>query len=383
MALFLQGLLLLWICSKFLSEKTNTGTLYVALPLLTAGLAGEDACLEILLCDQFKEDDIVFDQTRSERQQMEEYACVASTGRKEQWSLSSLWPRAYALFICGGSYYKRKAPTGRRAVSRLKEAMGLIKLIPLWLLFIPYCLVEAAGNTLFILQSIGLDTGINPKITLHSFNQIPITSLYVFGSFRSFLVSLSSKYLIGKLWSNEEPKQHRARSDGIVVGMLFASGSSLSAWLVEVRILKLIKELPDHEQGIPMKILWLAPQFALKGIANGLVLRGLDDFFLDFVPESKLYFAVPFSLRVMGIGSFSSAVATFLARDWIGDTIDESRFDKYLQMLAISNISVVPVNIFFSFMFDWNIPEKIEIEDDDDDRDVEIEEVDGRDVEIF
>ncbi|XP_039012785.1 protein NRT1/ PTR FAMILY 5.7-like [Hibiscus syriacus] len=399
MALFLQGLLLLWLCSKFLSKKTNIGILYIALPLLIAGLAGEDACLESHLCIQFdfEEDDMVDGDTRSERQQMEEYADVV-TGRAGVWSYgasslgkficwtfaSSLdWTQrtmvsfivvtaAYILFICGRSYYKCNTPTGRRAVSRLKEAMGLVKLIPLWLLFIPYSLVEAARDTLFILQSDGLDTSINPRITLHSFNQIPLTSLYVFSSFISFLVSTSSKYLIKKLLRNEEPKQHCARSAGIGVGMLFAFGSSLSAWLVEVRRSKLIKEFPDHEdKGIPMKVLWLAPQFALIGIANGLVCRGLDDFFFDRVPESKRYFAIPFNLSVMGIGSFLSAIATLLARDWIGNTIDESRLDKYFQMLAILNVAVVPVYIFFSFMFDWNIPEKIEIE-----------EVDGGDVEI-
>ncbi|KAK8707420.1 hypothetical protein V6N13_058481 [Hibiscus sabdariffa] len=111
------------------------------------------------------------------------------------------------------------------------------------------------------------------------------------------------------------------------------------------------------------------------GVANGLVLKGLGSLFDDRVPESKRYFAVPFSLSVMGIGSFVGAAAALVARDWFGDY---PRFDKYLEMLAILNIAVVPVYVFSSFMFDWNISEKIEIEEVED-RDVEIEEDDGRD----
>ncbi|XP_039050454.1 protein NRT1/ PTR FAMILY 5.8-like [Hibiscus syriacus] len=162
---------------------------------------------------------------------------------------------------------------------------------------------------------------------------------------------MSSKFLVDKVWRNEH-EQYRARFARMGVGLLFASGSSLSSWLVETRRLKLIGKEED-----PMTILWLAPQYALLGIANGLIEKGLTDFFYDRVPVSI-------------------AVATFLARGWIADEIDDRRFDKYLKMLAFFNIAVVPVYLFFSFTFDWSIPEKV------DGRESETEDVDGREIEI-
>ncbi|KAG8483593.1 hypothetical protein CXB51_022443 [Gossypium anomalum] len=396
------GLLILWLSSLLLSQQTSNQMLYIALPVILVGLAGEDVSLEVFLRQHFVEETIAVDKTKSERQQSEEYKDIVE-GRASLWSngagflgqficwtfASSLsWKKtimvsfievaaAYALFICGKRYYLRIPPTRRTAVSQLKEAKGLVKLIPLWLLFIPYCLAEVAGFSIFILQSYRLDTRINPRISLHnSFNKVPVNSLYVFKQFISFLVSMSTKYLIRKLWSSEEAMQRGARYWRMGVGMAVGFGSLLSAWLVERRRSDLIKKNPNDDEDIPMTILWLAPQFGLLGIANGLVLEGLTDFFYDRVPESKQYFEVLFNHSLTVIGSFLSGLAVLLA-PWFGDTIDECQLDKYLLMLAILNVAVLPLYIFLSLRFDWNMPDEV------DGRDIEIEEVDGSNVEIL
>ncbi|KAK8279674.1 hypothetical protein V6Z12_D09G127200, partial [Gossypium hirsutum] len=396
------GLLILWLSSLLRSQQTRNQMLYIALPVILVGLAGKEVSLEGFLRQHFVEETIVVDETKSERQQEEDYNDIVD-GRASLWSTgagflgqficwtftSSLrWQQrimvsfievaaAYALFICGKRFFLRIPPTRRTAVSRLKEAGGLVKLIPLWLLFIPYCLVEVAGFSIFILQSDRLDTEINPRISLHSFNQVPVSSLYVFEQFISFLVSMSTKYLIRKLWSSEEAMQRGARYWRMGVGMAVGFGSLSSAWLVERRRSDLIKKNPNNDEVIRMTILWLAPQFGLLGIANGLVSKGLTDFFYDRVPESKRYFVVLFNQSLTVIGSFLSGLAVLLGPDWLGDTIDKRQLDKYLLMLAILNVAVLPLYIFLSLMFDWNIPDEV------DGRDIEIEEVDGSDVEIL
>ncbi|MBA0684102.1 hypothetical protein Goari_025709 [Gossypium aridum] len=166
---------------------------------------------------------------------------------------------------------------------------------------------------------------------------------------------MSTKYLIRKLWSSEEAMQRGARYWRMGVGMAVGFGSLSSAWLVERRRSDLIKKNPNNDEVIRMSILWLAPQFGLLGIANGLVFKGLKDFFYDRVPESKQYFVVLFNRSLMVIGSFLSGLAVLFAPDWFGDTIDKCQLDK----------------------FDWNIPDEV------DGRDIEIEEVDGSDVEIL
>ncbi|KAA3455400.1 protein NRT1/PTR FAMILY 5.7-like [Gossypium australe] len=396
------GLLILWLSSLLRSQQTRNQMLYIVLPVILVGLAGMQVSQKGFLRQHFEEETIIVDKTKSERQQEEEYKDIVD-GRASLWSngasflgqficwtfASSLsWKQtimvsfievaaAYALFICGKRFYLRIPPTRRTAVSRLKETRRLVKLIPLWLLFIPYCLVEVAAFSIFILQSDRLDTRINPRISLHSFNKVPVNSLYVFKQFISFLVSMLTKYLIRKLWSSEEAIQRGARYWRMGVGMAVGFGSLLSAWLVERRRSDLIKKNPNDDEDIPMTILWLAPQFGLLGIANGLVLEGLTDFFCDRVPKSKQYFEVLFNQSLVVIGSFLSGFVVLLAPDWFGDTIDKCQLDKYLLMLAILNVAVLPLYIFLSSRFDWNIPDEV------DGRDIEIEEVDGSDVEIL
>ncbi|KAG4183395.1 hypothetical protein ERO13_A09G107700v2 [Gossypium hirsutum] len=199
------GLLILWLSSLLRSQQTSNQMLYIALPVILVGLAGMQVSLGVFLRQHFEET-IVVDETKSEREQEEEYqdfvdGCASLwsngagfLGKFICWTFASSlsWKQtimvsfievaaAYALFICGKRFYLRIPPTGRAAVSRLKEARGLVKLIPLWLLFIPYCLVEVADFSIFILQSERLDTRINPRISLHnSFNKVPVSSLYVF-----------------------------------------------------------------------------------------------------------------------------------------------------------------------------------------------------------
>ncbi|TYH02363.1 hypothetical protein ES288_A09G134900v1 [Gossypium darwinii] len=350
------GLLILWLSSLLRSQQTINQMLYIALPVILVGLARMQVSLGVFLRQHFEEVTIVVDETKSKREQEEEYQDIVD-GCASLWSngagfldkficwtfASSLsWKQtimvsfievaaAYALFICGKRFYLRIPPTGRAAVSRLKEARGLVKLIPLWLLFIPYCLVEVAGFSIFILQ-----------------------------------ISMLTKYLIRKLWSSEEAMQRGARYWRMGVGMAVGFGSSLSAWLVERRRSDLIKKNPNDKEDIPMTILWLAPQFGLLGIANGLVLKGLTDFFDDRVPQSKQYFEMLFNLSLMVIGAFLNGLAVLLAPDWFGDTIDKCQLDKYLLMLAILNVAVLPLYIFLSLRFNWNVPD----------------EVDGRDIEI-
>ncbi|XVF47178.1 hypothetical protein PTKIN_Ptkin03bG0088300 [Pterospermum kingtungense] len=154
----------------------------------------------------------------------------------------------------------------------------------------------------------------------------------------------------------EESIKRRAGFVRIGIGMLFAFGSCLSAWLVKVRRLKLVNELGiTEDQFIPMKILWLAPQFGLLGIDQGLAEEGVYAFFLDRVSQSIKFFAFPLTQGVLGIGRFLSAISVLVTGDWIRDTIHNSHIDKYFRMLSISNIAVLVVYVFISCKFDWNI----------------------------
>lgn len=236
---FLQGLLVLWLSSLLLSSYRRNQILYIALELITIGIAGEVASLKSFLINQFFRQNVDNGQQISEdiaerRADFWEYA-AKFFGMFTSWAFVSglSWNQtfmvtfivvtvSYFLFCCGSSCYIRVNPTRETANSRIMQARSLLVLIPLCLTFVPYSLVEASGNTLFIVQSYRLDTGINPRISIDSFNRIPITSLYLFYTLISSIVSMSYNFLFRKLWGSEESirMRHRAGFVRMGIGML-------------------------------------------------------------------------------------------------------------------------------------------------------------------
>ncbi|KAK6247596.1 hypothetical protein QUC31_019161 [Theobroma cacao] len=386
------ALLVLWLSSWLLASHVSNIIFYVALTLFMLGTAGQDASLKPFLCDQFRatmdidEIEIMEDQF-SQKQHMEKYedtlriranfwnyiAVFLGTVVSSTFASSLEWDEtfkvslivvvvAYLAFCSGKCCYDHEDPAGKTVAERMNQAKPLVKLLPLWITFIVYSLVEATGYTLFIEQSENLDDRIDLRIPIHSFNRIPLTSFYVLQSFTTFIISLLCDFLIIKFWSSEESIQHRARFVRIGIGMFFAIGCCITAWRVEVRRLGSISEF-ENEIGqrisegdrIPMTIVWLAPQFFLLGVVKGILGKGLRHLFYDRVPVSMWVLEYLFNGGMLGFGRFVSVLSLLFARPWIGDTINESQADKYLLMLAVLNIFIMFVYIFLTYRYDWNV----------------------------
>ncbi|KAH7845677.1 hypothetical protein Vadar_004763 [Vaccinium darrowii] len=116
------------------------------------------------------------------------------------------------------------------------------------------------------------------------------------------------------------------------------------AWRVEVRRLHAIEdnELCANQAAdvpIPMSIVWLAPQFCLLALMEGIGTRGLDRFFevqVSDVPLEK--YGQVLNEAVIGFGKFLNGLLVFLLRNWFGDTLNCSRLDKYFQMLTVVSL---------------------------------------------
>ncbi|XP_017982555.1 PREDICTED: protein NRT1/ PTR FAMILY 5.10 isoform X1 [Theobroma cacao] len=386
------ALLVLWLSSWLLASHVSNIIFYVALTLFMLGTAGQDASLKPFLYDQFRgtmdidETEIMEDQF-SQKQQMEKYedtfinrakfwtniAAFLGTFVSSTFASSLDWDEtfkvsliivvvAYLVFCSGKCCYDHEDPVGKTVAERMNQAKPLVKLLPLWITFIVYSLVEATGYTLFIEQSENLDDRIDLRIPIYSFNRIPLTSFYVLQTFTTFIISLLCDFLIKKFWSSEESIQHRARFVRIGIGMFFAIGCCIAAWRVEVHRLSSISKFESkvgrrisEDDTIPMTILWLAPQFFLLGIVEGVIGKGLKYLFYDRVPVSMWVLEYPFNGGVLGFGRFVSVILLLLSRPWIGDTINESYMDKYLLMLAILNIFTLFLYIFLTYKHDWNV----------------------------
>ncbi|CAL5351411.1 unnamed protein product [Camellia sinensis] len=102
------------------------------------------------------------------------------------------------------------------------------------------------------------------------------------------------------------------------------------AWQVETRRLSSL----DANNGL-MNIMWLVPQFCCLGLMEGLAEDGIEMFFCFHVSKRMAGYGKVFTDFVIGMGNFVSAITIYASRRWFRDTLNNSRLDKYYQMLAI------------------------------------------------
>lgn len=90
-----------------------------------------------------------------------------------------------------------------------------------------------------------------------------------------------------------------------------------------------------------MSVFWLAPQFAIIGIADAFGLVGLQEYFYDQVPDSMKSLGIAFYLSVIGLGSFLSSGLIMVVESvtgWIGKDLNSSRLDYFCWLLSGLNV---------------------------------------------
>ncbi|KAK8580157.1 hypothetical protein V6N13_143281 [Hibiscus sabdariffa] len=155
-AAFITGLVVLWFHS-------GSGVIfYLALLLVTLGKGGRDPTLEAFLRDQFGPNQ---NSEMVEARQQFWWRTAWFLGVLVATVISSFLPReqivmvssiitgaASLVFLLGIRYYSKEPPRSnfRLPMNNLKS---LLRLVPLWITFLTYSLVESAGTTFFLEQS--------------------------------------------------------------------------------------------------------------------------------------------------------------------------------------------------------------------------------------
>lgn len=203
----------------------------------------------------------------------------------------------------------------------------MLKMVPMWTTFIVFGLVLSTGHTFFPEQGNQLQGSITYLIVIQ----------YVSRGFSSILCN----WLISK--RVPKTKQKGAQIGRIWAGMVLSIICCAVAWRVEVHRLIIINNkglLDKTDEVIPMSIFWLAPQFSIVGLMEGLAREGINKFLTDqFKPMHNYVPAI--TEFVIGFASFVSAVTVYFNKSLFANTLSRSRLDTYYKMLTIvSSINV-------------------------------------------
>ncbi|RVW48696.1 Protein NRT1/ PTR family 5.4 [Vitis vinifera] len=249
-----------------------------------------------------------------------------------------------------GAEAQQKSPS---LCSVKQENVGklLLRMIPMWSAFIVFGLVMSTADTFFSVQHDNMDDQIDTSYFLLAKDVLKVVSACLCNFLVSRRISRSQQNLALKMI--------------ICLGMTFSVLCPSFAWQVEVQRLKIVHErglhgVPEGKK-VPMSDLWLASQFCLWGLAEGLATSGLDEFFSYHVSKStEDYGSEVFNKIPIGIGSFLSVVCVSAGKGWFGNTLNQSRLDNYYRMITI----VAWINLCWFFFVSTFYSTKEEVADE-------------------
>ncbi|KAL0324465.1 UNVERIFIED_CONTAM: protein NRT1/ PTR FAMILY 4.4 [Sesamum calycinum] len=344
--------------------------LYVSVLLVALGRAGREVPLKEFLADQFRKEGSSQDEEQVQ-------------SRRKVW-----WRSAYILaflwFLAGIAFYKRKPPTNKSrlndafqvmyaAISKrnlshtpsenvipilrcldkasivepspspeeqirkgrlwevedVQEVKRLLSMIPLWITFLVYGLLQATGNTFFYEQVNYMDTH------LGRISSVPVVIFVIVKSSTSFVVSRICDLLLPYYWGEKVPRDVMLTVIG--AGMA-ASPICCIAWRVENYRLQKYVNLD-----VSITFFWLVPQFFLLGLMEGLVFGGMEEMFYALVPESFKHYGPSFTQFSLNIGNFLSLLTILVFHGLFSDDLNTSSLGTYYALLGY----VCFVNLLF------------------------------------
>ncbi|KAM7465338.1 hypothetical protein LguiB_012900 [Lonicera macranthoides] len=224
-------------------------------------------------------------------------------------------------------------------VAQVKEVKIVMRMVPIWATLLLFSLVKTTGSTFFYEQSSNLDDMIDTF-------SAPLISLYLIQRFSYYGILCVFNLIISKWLKFDKDKKYYlvATKVRIGIGLACACLCCFVAWLVENKRLAEIKRFqklnPEHNLGdnvLRRSFFWLAPQFCLLGLSEGLIKEGIVEFICHHIATLAEYGGA-FNELVLGIGKFTSIFWVLTFSMWIRDTANNSHLDYYYGILAIVSL---------------------------------------------
>ncbi|KAK3228507.1 hypothetical protein Dsin_000388 [Dipteronia sinensis] len=227
------------------------------------------------------------------------------------------------------------------SVTMVQETKYILKLIPMWSTFLVFGLLLSAGNTFSAQQGIQTES---PDFLIY---------LVLLQSITRETGSTLSRFLLSNMMR-------------IWAGMLLSILCSAVLWRVEDHRLDISKS----EYGFygSMSIWWLAPQFLLLGLMDGLAMYGLEDFTIDddhLSGSMKNFLPAINTFIVTGIGSTLNIIFVFCSNNTLfHERLNDSRLDRYYKYLTIYGTPINCVYLLLISIFVYGLSDAAQINEE-------------------
>ncbi|KAL9246425.1 hypothetical protein vseg_019961 [Gypsophila vaccaria] len=244
------------------------------------------------------------------------------------------------------------------SIQHIEEVKCLIKVLPIWASGIICFTAAAQQSTFAVSQAMLMDRHLGPKFLIPPGTIIVVSMLAV-----GVWVPIYDRFVVPML------RKFTKHEDGI--SLLQRMGVGLVLSIVSMAIAGVVegKRRDMANRGEIMSVMWLIPQLAMLGLAEGFNFIAQIEFYNKQFPENLRSMATSlFFCTVAGASYFSTAVVSLVhgltgghgKPDWLTNDLNQGRVDYFYYLLGI--MGVFNLIYFFIVANRYRYKESVELE---------------------
>ncbi|OEL36381.1 Protein NRT1/ PTR FAMILY 3.1 [Dichanthelium oligosanthes] len=325
-------------------------------------------------------------------------AGISTAGRLLHTNQFTFFDRA--AIVTPGDLTSSGAPQPWRlsTVHRVEELKSIIRMLPIWGAGILLVTSASHNHSFAIQQARTMDR----RITAHL--EIPPASMLIFSNIAMLgtlaLYDLVLVPRLRRLTGQPAGITHLQRTGiGLTISMLSNIVSAVvEGWRKRAAARHGLLDSPGAT--VPMSVFWMAPQYAIHGVADAFMDVGRMEFLYDQAPESMRSSAAALYWLTMSAGSYMGTllVTTVHERtkgegEWLQDNLNRGRLDLYYWLVVTLQVINVVYFVVCAKLYTYKKLEVVDQEESADEREekgskekhVELQppkDSDGKDVEL-
>jgi dipeptide/tripeptide permease len=260
-------------------------------------------------------------------------------------------------------------------VHRTEELKAIIRMLPIWAAGILLVTSASHNHSFAIQQARTMDRRITARL------EIPPASMLIFSNIAMLAtLALYDRVLVPRLRCLTGQPAGITHLQRTGIGLTISVLSNIVSAIVEGKRKRVAAKhglLDNPRATLPMSVFWMAPQYAIHGVADAFMDVGRMEFLYDQAPESMRSSAAALYWLTMSAGSYMGTLLVTAVHEstkgdgeWLQDNLNRGKLDRYYWLVVTLQMLNVVYFVVCAKLYTYK---KLEVVDRESSTDVELQ----------